>query len=160
MKYFLDTEFLEDGKTIELISIGIVAGDGREFYLENSDFNLDSATDWLKENVVPHLNFEKFGFALEFIKRQILFFIDNDPKPEFWGYYANYDWVLFCQLFGKMMDLPKPFPMFINDMKSFQSVLRPDLVFPRQGEQEHNALADARHIKLMHSILFEPLCKS
>src|SRR4051812_11038169 len=32
MKYFYDTEFLEDGQTIELISIGIVAEDGREYY--------------------------------------------------------------------------------------------------------------------------------
>lgn len=27
MKFFYDTEFLEDGSTVELISIGIVAGD-------------------------------------------------------------------------------------------------------------------------------------
>ena len=32
VKYFFDTEFYEDGKTIDLISIGIVAEDGREFY--------------------------------------------------------------------------------------------------------------------------------
>jgi hypothetical protein len=30
MRYWLDTEFIEDGKTIDLISIGIVAEDGRE----------------------------------------------------------------------------------------------------------------------------------
>jgi hypothetical protein len=29
MKYFLDTEFIEQPNTIELISIGIVAEDGR-----------------------------------------------------------------------------------------------------------------------------------
>jgi hypothetical protein len=28
VRYFYDTEFLEDGKTIELISIGIVCEDG------------------------------------------------------------------------------------------------------------------------------------
>ena len=32
MRYFYDTEFLEDGETIDLISIGIVAEDGREYY--------------------------------------------------------------------------------------------------------------------------------
>lgn len=32
MKYFFDIEFLEDGRTIELISIGIVAEDGSEYY--------------------------------------------------------------------------------------------------------------------------------
>lgn len=30
MRYFLDCEFIEDGRTIDLISIGIVAEDGRE----------------------------------------------------------------------------------------------------------------------------------
>ena len=29
MKYWLDTEFMEDGKTIDLLSIGIVREDGR-----------------------------------------------------------------------------------------------------------------------------------
>ncbi len=31
-RYFYDCEFLENGNTIELISIGIVADDGREYY--------------------------------------------------------------------------------------------------------------------------------
>ena len=35
MRYFYDTEFLEDGETIDLISIGIVAEDGREYYAVN-----------------------------------------------------------------------------------------------------------------------------
>ena len=32
MKYFYDTEFIDDGHTINLISIGIVAEDGHEYY--------------------------------------------------------------------------------------------------------------------------------
>ena len=42
MRYFLDTEFIEDGKTIDLLSIGIVAEDGRELYLQNVECNLES----------------------------------------------------------------------------------------------------------------------
>ena len=55
--YCYDTEFLEDGKTIELISIGIVCEDGREYYAVNSDCNWERIRkhDWLWENVVPHL---------------------------------------------------------------------------------------------------------
>ena len=30
MRYFYDTEFIDDGRTIELISIGIAAEDGRD----------------------------------------------------------------------------------------------------------------------------------
>lgn len=37
--YCYDTEFLEDGSTIELISIGIVCEDGREYYAVNSDMD-------------------------------------------------------------------------------------------------------------------------
>lgn len=40
MRYWYDTEFLEDGRTIDLISIGIVAEDGREYYAVN-DVALD-----------------------------------------------------------------------------------------------------------------------
>jgi hypothetical protein len=52
-----DLEFLEDGRTIELISIGMVADDGREYYAVNSEAPWDriKANDWLVRNVVPHL---------------------------------------------------------------------------------------------------------
>jgi hypothetical protein len=36
-RYAFDTEFIEDGRTIDLISIGIVCEDGREYYAVNSD---------------------------------------------------------------------------------------------------------------------------
>ena len=37
MKYWMDTEFIERPYTIDLISIGIVAEDGREFYAESNE---------------------------------------------------------------------------------------------------------------------------
>lgn len=39
------------------------------------------------------------------------------PTPEFYAYYADYDWVVFCWLFGRMIDLPKGFPMYCKDLK-------------------------------------------
>lgn len=56
-RYFYDTEFIEDGKTIDLISIGIVAEDGREYYAVNSDapMNRIRGNDWLVRNVVSSL---------------------------------------------------------------------------------------------------------
>lgn len=40
------------------------------------------------------------------------------PKDiEFYGYFADYDWVAFCWLFGRVMDLPKGFPMYCIDLK-------------------------------------------
>lgn len=57
MRLFYDTEFLEDGKTIELISIGLVTEDGREYYSVASDAPWDRIRKhrWLMENVWPHL---------------------------------------------------------------------------------------------------------
>lgn len=60
--YFYDTEFIENGETIDLISIGIVADDGRELYLQSTEFNAKNAEPWVKENVLgslfpcPHIN--------------------------------------------------------------------------------------------------------
>lgn len=54
---YYDTEFIEDGRTIDLISIGMVADDGREYYAVSSEFDLKklAANDWLMANVWPSL---------------------------------------------------------------------------------------------------------
>lgn len=44
------------------------------------------------------------------------YFLKANP-PKFYGYYCDYDWVLLCSLFGRMIDLPKGFPMYCNDLK-------------------------------------------
>ena len=49
----------------------------------------------------------------EFIGYSIHKFTD----VQFYGYYSDYDWVVFCQLFGTMMDLPNGFPMFAFDIQ-------------------------------------------
>jgi hypothetical protein len=162
MRYWLDTEFIEDGKTIELLSIGIVAEDGREFYMENRDADLSKASDWVRANVLPHLKGDDRdwpGVAVrkEDVALNVLRFCDPSTygKPEFWGYYADYDWVVFCQLFGTMMDLPKGWPMYCCDLKQeadriegwmrvFNSAPDYKLRLPEQGKGEHHALADAR----------------
>ncbi len=145
MRYFLDTEFIESGpkKPIQLISIGIVSEDLRELYRISSEFNPDDASQWVKDNVLAQLEDYERG-TLSQIADDIKEFCDPDEfgKPEFWGYYADYDWVVFAQMFGTMMDLPKGFPMYCNDIKQLCfSLGNPKL--PQQGKGEHNALADA-----------------
>lgn len=60
--YCYDTEFLEDGSTIELISIGIVCEDGREYYAINADIDEDriKRDQWLLNNVWVHLPLRGF----------------------------------------------------------------------------------------------------
>jgi hypothetical protein len=162
MKYFIDTEFIEDGHTIDLISIGIVGADGRELYCESQECKLSFASDWVKENVIPHLwhlQTDKRAFNLwqrechtvgglksrRDIARDVKAFCDPEKfgKPEFWGWFADYDWVALCQLFGTMTDLPAGWPMYCRDLKQWCDDLgNPRL--PPEGKNEHNALADAR----------------
>lgn len=273
MKYFLDTEFLEGPQkekfpislfrkqtpnTIDLISIGIVAEDGREYYAISKDFNLSEAWNrydlkeekgnyvwangvvdgeavwepneegkftiskkvyWIRENVLePIYNellqkrtiYEKthhwglsepfsygsmkyllkcFGKSKKQIAEEIVKFCIQYTKekpflvtkeygelseikkdcPEFYAYYSDYDWVVFCWLFGRMIDLPNGFPMFCRDLKqmlveipvkfktyigtyegNYMAGMDPyyekweqHIDYPKQ-ENEHNALADAR----------------
>lgn len=62
---------------------------------------------------------------------------------QFWAYYADYDWVVLCQLFGTMMQLPKHFPRYCMDLKQLSvDVGSPE--HPKQEDGAHDALADAR----------------
>lgn len=170
MRYFLDTEFIEDGKTIDLVSIGIVSEDGREYYAISTEFDESKASDWVKENVIDQLEPRNqagstFWKPRSQIRTEVLRFIKSPWAEnnyvstlsedeyyhqlsipdliEFWGYYADYDWVVFCQLFGTMMDLPTGFPMYCRDIKQWcDESDNPKL--PEQDEGEHNALADAK----------------
>lgn len=251
MKYFIDTEFLEGPQnekfpislfrkqtrpTIDLISIGIVSEDGREYYAISKDFNLNEAWNrfqwnhelgsepvkkyWIRDHVLePIYNellqkrtvYEKthhwelsepfsygsmkyllkcFGKSNKNIAKEIISFttqtkfVESEKgrfnavadssnkitkgnfvwnKPEFYAYYADYDWVVFCWLFGKMMDLPNRFPMYCKDLKQLldDKYPEPKLTllkcnpfsgFPKQ-ENEHNALADARWNKRLYDFL-------
>src|SRR6476661_10396392 len=103
MKIWFDTEFIEDGKTIDLLSIGMVREDGATFYAESSEADHDRASPWVKENVLPHLQGCRFDWSRREIADAVVAFAGD--KPEFWAYYVDYDWVALCQLFGTMMDL-------------------------------------------------------
>jgi 3' exoribonuclease, RNase T-like len=154
MRYFFDTEFYEDGRTIDLISIGIVAQDGREFYAVNRDAQLHRVSDWVRSNVLRHLpNYgDPAWMSRQSIAEAVKKFVIGEP--EFWAYYADYDWVVLCQLFGTMMDLPKGWPMFCRDLKQL-SVDVGSPTHPASPVNEHNALADAGWNKDLYSFLMK-----
>lgn len=54
MLVFLDTEFT-DFMRPDLISIGLVAEDGREFYGERNDYQQEDCSDFVREEVLPLL---------------------------------------------------------------------------------------------------------
>ena len=283
MKYFIDTEFLEGTQkesfpislirketkpTIDLISIGIISEDNREYYAISKDFNLKEAWNrfdekveimsgdmrnrfpkgrkykvyWIRENVLKPIfndwkwegngkivrlglpiplnemefNFKNMKYCIKCIGKankeiakevkdfctigtaystmdktiaDILYFRSLNSeieqtikdrklvhvfseKPEFYAYFADYDWVVFCQLFGKMIDLPNEFPMYCIDLKQeldkkadrlrlpntelskeqMIETIKGTANYPKQTN-EHNALADAKWNKELYNFL-------
>ncbi len=157
MKYFIDEEFIENGpqEPIQFISIGIVSEEGDEYYAVSNEFDESSASEWVKENVIKKLDIDPENRKPNaVIAKEVIKFIGNDPKPIFVTNYGSYDWVVFCQLFGTMMDLPENFPMWTYDLQQLKYDLRVNKV-PEQEEGEHNALADARYNKKLHDYLMQ-----
>ena len=150
MKIFFDTEFMEDGKTIELLSLGAVLEDGAEFYLVSSEANLKHANNFVKNYVIPHLGEE--SVTRNDIKWNFINFCGY--HPEFWADYCSYDWIVLCQLFGTMMDLPTDWPMYCNDIQTY-SLISGRSNFPYFKHQEHNALEDAKEVKFRYEFLKE-----
>ena len=164
MQYFIDTEFNEHPNTIELISIGIVSADGREYYAISSEYDVTNCDEWVIDNVIVPMfeetvpndrrafigltDFQKtYGKTIRSMRQEILEFLNfptfDNSTPEFWAYYAAYDWVVFCWIFGKMIDLPEGMPMYCNDLMQLFSTM-PDKAKLAAPEGEHNALVDAR----------------
>ncbi len=153
MRFFLDTEFVEDGQTIMPISLALVREDDRELYLE-FDFDEDKAVrhDFVRENVLPHLAGQE-RYTREQAAERIQHFLGLGPKHpaesrpkniEIWAYFADYDWVLFCQIFGTMQDLPEHCPRFCMDLQQWWVQLgAPRGVKPPAPIKVHHALADA-----------------
>ena len=155
-RFYLDTEFDEDGETIELISLGIVCENGNKLYLISNEFDPDHCNEWVKVNVLPNLSKADVIFSqrvVRYSKNEIrdmfLKFVKDNTKartkPEFWAYYASYDWIVVCQLFGRMIDLPKSMPKFCMDLK--QLAVMCNVKLPEQTSVEHNALNDAIWVK-------------
>lgn len=133
MLIFFDTEFIDDGKTIEMISIGLAREDGATYYAENAECDTSRGCQWVQENVVSKLTGPKK--TRDRIRDEIVEFCGTDPQ--FWAYFSAYDWVVICQLFGRMLDTPAHWPNRVND--SAQIGVRPLI----SKESVHNALADA-----------------
>lgn len=151
MKYFFDTEFIEGECSIDLISIGIIAEDGREYYAISSDFDPSRANRWVLDNVISRLGNEGRK-SKTLIASEVEDFTSREyGRPEFWADYAAYDWVVFCWLFGSMMSLPKHYPFFCCDIQQ-EASRYPGVTLP-QPVEEHNALSDARNVRDRYNLL-------
>lgn len=155
MRIFFDFEFIENGSAfvMEPISLGMVREDEKTLYLEFKDIDWSKSNSWVLENVKPHLFQTQDPIASintgvlntrENIAKDVLNFVGE--KPEFWAYFADYDWVLLCQLFGSMADLPEGWPYYCLDLKQYMyhtNTTKEELDEWITNQQEHNALCDA-----------------
>jgi hypothetical protein len=149
MRYFYDTEFLDDGNTIEFISIGIVREGGGEYYAVNldADWPRIEQNEWLMANVVNQLPPPSEWMQKSDIALEVKEFLLRDGSPELWAWFAAYDHVVLSQLFGRMLDLPTGMPMFTNDLRSLIDWVGIKEL-PEQPGGNHDALEDAKHVKV------------
>ncbi|MFI1485800.1 3'-5' exoribonuclease domain-containing protein [Streptomyces sp. NPDC020747] len=148
-----DWEFLENGRTIVPISIGMVADDGRTYYAVNRLLASRSPRGWLlrrrirkhawlMENVVPNLPQPHGDWRLHMPKSWLFNYLDPAVKPieriadevaefirasgpdvQLWANYGAYDHVCLAQLWGPMIALPDGLPMFTHDIQQERSRL-------------------------------------
>jgi hypothetical protein len=145
MRWFFDCEFDEDGHTIDLISIALVSESGVAYTACLADgWSADHCNEWVKANVLPKLPPPSERKTRLQVRDEIRDLVGD--APEFWAYYADYDWVALCQLFGRMVDLPKGWPMFCRDLiQTIKAGIIPKESLPKQdARSEHDALADAQ----------------
>lgn len=151
MDIFYDWEFIDDGKTIDPVSLGMVRENGTEIYAVNIQLDEKKLFEnqWMIDNVWPSLprvscNEKHPGMRgichtkgaghldrdhpavrpLRQIARMVKDLVLSTPDPDLWAYYSAYDHVLLAQLFGPMRNLPEGFPMYTQDLQ--QEVRRLD----------------------------------
>lgn len=146
MRYFYDCEFIEDGTTIDLVSIGVVDERGREYYAVSTGFDPDRAGGWVRDNVLPKLPppSDRAWRSRAAIRDTLLQYLTGPGDGvELWAWYAAYDHVALCQLWGAMPALPRVLPRFTRDLRQrWEDAGSPPL--PSRPPDAHDALADAR----------------
>ena len=177
MRIFFDTEFTGLHQNTTLISIGLVAENGREFYGEFIDYDKDQINDWLQENVINKLIYridkliyksdEKWSYTdgmytsrlgnKTYIRVELENWLDSfNESIEMWSDCLAYDWVLFCQLWGGALNVPDWIYYIPFDLTTLFKIkgIDPDINkedFLGQDwvveGSKHNALYDAKVIK-------------
>lgn len=179
MKIFFDTEFTGLHKNTTLISIGLVSEDNRIFYAELIDYDKSQLDDWLKENVIDNLLYNKdTDFCLyenknvylkgnkEKLKIELTKWLSNFDSIEIWSDCLSYDWVLFNDIFGHAFSIPKninyiPFDICtllklkgIDPDISRENFIKNTSFMNNNKNNKHNSLFDAHVIKEVYNKCF------
>lgn len=166
MTLFLDTEFTGLRQSAQLISLALVDLEGRWFYAEFTDYDETSLTNWHQEHVIANLFLqngatpiftEQEGLSINddsgTIVRELEKWLSHYDKVEIWADVPAYDWVLFCELFGGALSLPKSIYYICFDFatllktKGFDADIPRETLAPNWSNKhkgfKHNSLYDA-----------------
>ena len=123
-RYFYDCEFIEDGRLVDLVSIGVVDENGREFYAVSTEFDDSRAVPWVRRNVLDKLPSpaDPAWRSRERIRDDLYAFLiepiqGRGEQLELWAWYAAYDHVALAQLWGAMPALPREIPRFTKELR-------------------------------------------
>ena len=177
MNVYFDTEFTGLHKGTTLISIGLIASNGKKFYAEIVDYDRSQVNDWIKENVINNLwavsktidECSKFEYYHLGTREQIAqklkeWFLEFD-SIQLISDVAHFDMVLLIDLFGGAFDLPKnvnPSCHDINqDIAKFLVVTESEAFDVSRecflgiclSSGKHNALYDAEIIKEIYEFI-------
>lgn len=169
MLVFFDCEFTGLHRNTTLISIGLVAESGSQFYAEFTDYDATQINSWVAENVLSHLGQDEVPppYVDYIIGRKIdvelalrnWFIALVAPSITMVGDVLAYDWMLFCDLMGGPFEIPSNISYIPLDLATLlyaqghnPDVNREEFSGVAAGNK-HNALWDAQIIRDCHNRL-------
>lgn len=144
MRLFLDCEFTQLSNQAKLISLALVAEDGREFYVELlGTWRDEDCSDFVKEIVLPQLWGETYSLPIVEARDALLAFQASfEGELEIVTDAPAYDWELFCELVYDDGKWPRNVRNFPTDAATLTAL-------SDGAELPHHALLDARIIAAM-----------
>ncbi|MDY1047597.1 3'-5' exoribonuclease [Pseudomonas coleopterorum] len=144
MRLYLDCEFTRLSAAAKLISLALVAEDGREFYAElQGTWRLEDCSDFVKEIVLPQLWGGEYAMPLIEARLALLrFFATYNEELNVVTDAPAYDWGLFCELAYHDGKWPK-------NVRNFPTDAATPTAMNDEEELPHYALLDAMIIASM-----------
>ena len=144
MRLFLDCEFTRLSASAKLISLALVAEDGREYYVELlNTWRESDCSDFVVEIVLPQLWGGSYALSIIGARLALLEFLASfDEALEIVTDAPKYDWELFCELAYADGKWPRNVLSYPTDATTLDAI-NDGIPLP------HHALLDARIIASM-----------